>query len=198
MTRLLLWFAAIEGTAVAAFLWLPLPIEERVPANLLPWTLGVAGVFAILAWPLLEARGEPGDGERTPGGHAAETGERLLLLAAAFGPFAGAAAALAPIGWGAFARACAPAGAALVAGALSAFAVRVGGPAFARAAVAAALGAIALGPIGRFLSGAAGSFPGDPITLLDRPWLGLASILLPAAALLARRLRAGEIRGDEA
>lgn len=188
MGRLLLAFGAFEGAAVAAFLWAPVPPEGRGPGDLLGWALAASGCFYLLLWPLLDGKNDSADPKAEAVAVAARGG--LLLLALA--PFLSAALALAPLPAKDAFRTLAPAVLAWAAGGALAWSARVGGPALGRAAAAAALAALALGPVGRMLIGAAGSLPGPAFTLSARPWLiGLAA-LFPAAALLARRLNAGE------
>lgn len=189
MSRLLLAFALVQGTAVAAFFWAPLSPEGRAPGDLLGWAAGVAGVFALVGWPLLEGgkageRAGPGEEGLGVAGRGA-----LLLLAAA--PFVSVALALAPRPAGESARALLPLLGAWAAGGLLAWGVRVGGEEFGRAAAALALAGYCLGPAARMISGAAGSIPGGSVTVSAVPWLLLAAPLFAAAALLARRLRAG-------
>lgn len=185
MARTLIAFALFEGAAFAAFLFAPLPMEERVPANLLPWAMACAAAFYAVAWPAMEAARADEEGG------LAALGERGCLLAAAAAPFAAAAASLAPPTGRELFAAVLPAVSCLAAGGMGAWAARVGGPEFARASVAAGLAAFLLGYLGRFHSGATGSLPGEPVTVLGMPWLAVLSLLLPAAAYLARRLKAG-------
>jgi hypothetical protein len=188
MTRLLLVFAAVEGLAVAAYLAVPFRFEERTAANLLPWVLTTGSLCWLVAWPMLTRR-------RAAGGTASdlsELGEESLVLAGAVAPFAAAALSLAPRGAGEVARVCLPALAALGAGALAAFAARAGGDEFARAGVAAGLGAWFAGPVFVFAGGASGPAPpGDAVTLGRYPFLAAAALLLAGGAVVARRLRAG-------
>ncbi|MBI2920214.1 MAG: hypothetical protein HYY18_03910 [Planctomycetes bacterium] len=185
MARTLIAFAFFEGTAFAAFLFAPLPMEERVPANLLPWAMACAAAFYAVVWPAMEAARVREEEDAVP------MGERAWLLAAAAAPFAAAAASLAPPTGRELYEACYPALTCLLAGAAGAYAVRLGGPEFARASVGAGLAALVLGYLGRFHSGATGSLPGEPVTVLRLPSLAVFSLALPAAAYLFRRLRAG-------
>lgn len=186
MSRLLLAFALVQGIAVAAFFWAPLSPEGRAPGDLLGWAAGVAGAFALLGWPLLESA--TGGGLREEGLEVAGRGALLLLAAA---PFVSVALALAPRPAGETARALLPLLGAWAAGGLLAWGVRVGGGEFGRAAAALALAGYGVGPAARMISGAAGSIPGDSVTVSSVPWLLLAAPLFAATALLARRLRAG-------
>jgi hypothetical protein len=190
MSRLLLAFAIFEGAAVAAFLWAPVSLEERSPAHLLPWACAAAAAFAVAGWPLVDASVRREE-EATPAADALDVLADAGLLAAALAPFASAGRALGGQTWEEAGRAMVPALAGILAGATVVWSARVAGPTFGRAGAMAGLAALALGPIGRFLSGVAGSFPGEPVTLVARPWLASAAILFPAAALLLRRLRAG-------
>ncbi len=190
MSRLLLAFALVEGLAVAAFFWAPLSPEGRAPGDLLPWAAGTAACFLLVVWPLLEGRPRE---ELLPlrdetlgiAGRGA-----LLLLAAA--PFVSASLALAPLPAGEALRRLWPLLAAWAAGGTLAWAARIGGEEIARAAATVAFAGLALGPVARMLSGAAGSLPGPAFTIGAHPWLLLLSLLFAGGAVVSRRLRAGK------
>jgi len=190
MSRLLLAFAFVEGLAVAAFFWAPLTPEGRAPGDLLPWALGAAACFMLVAWPLLEARHEGVEQPYRDEALAIAGRGGLLLLAVA--PFASASLALAPLPAREALRALLPLLAAWAAGGLLAWSARVGGAEVGRVAVAAGLAGLALGPIAKLLSGAAGADPGRAVTVAANPWLLLAAPLFVAAAVMARRLRGAE------
>ncbi|MEK7467206.1 MAG: hypothetical protein AAB074_07330 [Planctomycetota bacterium] len=190
MSRLLLAFALVQGLAAAAFLWAPLPPEGRAPGDLLPWTLGAAACFMLVAWPLLEARVE--GVEQPYRDEALAVAGRGVLLLLAVVPFVSASLALAPLPARESLRALLPLLGAWGAGGLLAWSVRAGGAEVGRAVAAAALAGLALGPIARMLSGAAGADPGPSITVAGKPWLLLAAPLFVAAAVMARRLRGTE------
>lgn len=190
MSQLLLAFALVQGIAVAAFFWAPLSPEGRAPGDLLPWVTGAAACFLLVVWPLLEGRRAEATGslrEETLG--VAGRGGLLLL---AIAPFLSASLALAPLPAGAAFRLLLPLVAAWAAGGMLAWAARTGGEEVARAAATLALAGLALGPVARMLSGAAGSLPGPSITLGTHPWLFAFAPLFAGAALLARRLQAGK------
>jgi hypothetical protein len=190
MSRLLLAFALVQGLAVAAFFWAPLSPEGRAPGDLLPWATGVAACFMLVAWPLLEARHE---GVKQPYKEeilAVAGRGALLLLATA--PFVSASLALAPLSARESSRVLLPLLGAWAAGGVLAWSARAGGAELGRAAAAAALAGLALGPIANLLSGAAGADPGPAVTVAGKPWLLLAAPLFAAAAVMARRLRGAE------
>jgi hypothetical protein len=190
MSRLLLSFALVQGLAVAAFFWAPFSPEGRAPGELLPWALGAAACFMLVAWPLLESR-QDGEVQGYSEEALAVSGRGALLLLAV-APFVSASLSLAPLSAREATIQLLPLLAAWAAGGLLAWSARTGGAEIGRAAAGAGLAGLALGPIARLLSGAAGAEPGPALTVAGKPWLLLAAPLFVVAAVMARRLRTAE------